>query len=126
MSDEPAQSNLNNEAAGEARDVGRRHDRSDFWISSMVRGIALLYFGCALVFLSIFITDDLQAGNFSAGSVLRNLGAAALWSFLFSIGTFYISIPIATLITGGVRKSWDWWRRNRAGDAKAGGSAAES
>lgn len=74
-----------------------------FWLKSAVLGAGLLFGGGILTLAVIFACSEVQADGFTWAVVGRSFLAAVFWSILGLIGTCYFSIPMAALVTGGVR-----------------------
>ena len=75
----------------------------EFWLVSAVRGTGLLFGGSIVVLTCIFSYGQIRFAGFSVGAIGTSFGAAFFWSILGLIATCYFSIPLATLLTGGVR-----------------------
>lgn len=95
-----------------AVDTGRAHDVAIgepspygvvFWLVSAVRGTALLFGGGILTLSSVFAYSQIQADGFSWAAVGNSVLSAVVWSIIALVGTCYFSIPMAALVTGGVR-----------------------
>ena len=83
--------------------VAGRSSRTDFWLTSILWGIALVYLTIKVILLTVIIRSDLAVGEFSAGELLGHIVPVEFWTFLMMIGTSYFSIPIATVIVAAVR-----------------------
>lgn len=74
-----------------------------FWLKSAVSGTGLLLAAGVITLAVIFAYSQIQADGFAWTVVGASLLAAVFWGILGLVGTCYFSIPIATLIVGGIR-----------------------
>lgn len=88
--------------------MAQRTRRDRFWVSSILMGTAIVFVGGVVVWSSVFLHDDaLQEGQgIPFGQIATDIGAAIFWSGLVTIGTCYVTIPVATLVVAAVRCSW--------------------
>lgn len=74
-----------------------------FWIVSAVWGTGLLFTGATVTLTTIFLSSIIHSDGLSVDAIGTAVGAAFFWSFIVLVATCYISVPVAALLTGGVR-----------------------
>lgn len=74
-----------------------------FWIVSAVWGTGILFAGAVLTLTTIFLVSVISTDDLSLDAIGTTVGAALFWAFLVLVGTCYFTVPVAALLTGGVR-----------------------
>ncbi len=66
-------------------------------------GTGLLFTGATVTLTTIFLSSIIHSDGLPVDAIGTVVGAASFWAFIVLVAACYISVPIAALLTGGVR-----------------------